>query len=65
MTWLTESRRNKIYLVILATLAVLGSYGIVNQEQIILWGALGSAIFGTGMAAAYTTKAYGKHAKEE
>ena len=62
---MTEPRRNAIYAVLVALVALLGSYGVISNVQAALWLALGSAVLGLGMAFTFTTKTYGKHAVDD
>ena len=50
--------RDYLYPVSLASLALLGGYGIIADEMIASWAALLAAIFGLGTATAYRP---GKH----
>lgn len=45
--------RNYLYPIALAALALLGSYGIIEGEQIAAWAALAAGVLGMGTATAY------------
>lgn len=45
--------RNYLYPIALAVVALLGGYGIVEQEMTPLWVALAAALLGTGTATVY------------
>lgn len=45
--------RSALYPVALAVVAILGVYGVVDEEQAAVWAALVAAVLGTGVATAY------------
>lgn len=45
--------RDWLYPVVLAVVALLGGYGIIEEEMTPLWIAFAAAILGTGTATAY------------
>lgn len=47
------SVRDWLYPISLAVIALLGSYGVVESNQIALWGSLAASILGVGTATAY------------
>ncbi len=55
MSWLTEPRRAWLYRISLAVIALLGIYGIVDEQQAAGWAALAVALLNTGLATANTS----------
>ena len=45
--------RDYLYPIALTVVALLGSYGVIEGEQVAVWGALAAAVLGVGTATAY------------
>ena len=65
LDWLTPDRRKWIYSLTGPTLALLITYGILDEATAALWAALVGAVLVPSMAAAFTGRPYGKHAADD
>ena len=65
MNALTPERRKWIYSLTGPILALLITYGILDEATAALWAALVGAVLVPSMAAVFTGKSYGKHAADD
>lgn len=60
LAWLTPARRQRLYVILTATVPILVVYGVVDGQSAALWVALAGAVLGTSTAAMHVNRGGGQ-----